>query len=100
MRYLRSAEAAGDVILRALLARRSEYFAGFVEFDELAQIHEGGELRYARRLLHVVRHDGDRVVLGEFVDELFDLGGRNGIERRAGFVEQDYFRPDRYGAGD
>ena len=42
-----SAEAAGDVVLSALVARRSEHLAGLAEFDHLAKIHEGGELRDA-----------------------------------------------------
>src|SRR6202034_4318062 len=85
----RSPEAAGDVILGALIARRGEYFAGRIELDQFAEIHEGGELRYPRRLLHVMGDDDDRVVVLQFVDQLFDLGGRDRIERRAGLVEQD-----------
>ena len=49
---LRSAEAAGDVILRALVARRGEHLVGVVELDHFAEIHEGGEMRDARGLLH------------------------------------------------
>ena len=40
-----SAEAASDVILRALVARRGEDRVRLIELDHLAQIHEGGVLR-------------------------------------------------------
>src|SRR5207249_8185560 len=53
------AEPAGDVVLGTSIARRGEYPAGLVEFDQLPQIHEGGLVRDARRLLHVMGDDGD-----------------------------------------
>src|SRR5262249_57751571 len=53
------AEAACDVILRTLLLRIGEDACGLVELDELAEIHEGGEIRGTGRLLHVVGNDGD-----------------------------------------
>src|SRR5882672_6373653 len=95
-----SAEAAGDVGLGATVARGGEQRLGGAELDQLAEIHEGGEVRYPRRLLHVVGDDDDRVVLLQFVDQLLDLGGRDRIERRARLVEQDHFRLHRHGAGD
>src|SRR6202035_2767098 len=95
-----SAKPAGDVILGAAIARRGEDLVGVVELDQFAQIHEGGLVGDARRLLHVVGDDRDRVVLGQFLDQLLDLGGRDRIERRAGLVEQDHFGPHRDRAGD
>src|SRR5438309_10104506 len=89
---LSSAEAAGDVVVGTSIARRGEYPAGVVEFDQLAEIHEGGLVRDTRGLLHVVGDDGDRVILGQFLDQLLDLRGRDRIERRARLVEQDHFR--------
>ena len=56
--------------------------------------------RDARRLLHVVGDDDDRVVGLQLVDQLLDLGGRDRIERRARLVEQDDLGLDRHGAGD
>ena len=41
-----------------------------------------------------MRHDGDRVVFLQLLDQFLDLGGRNRIERRARLVEQDDFRTD------
>src|SRR6202035_1560165 len=95
-----SAEPAGDVILGASIARRGEYLAGIVEFDQFTKIHEGGLVGDARGLLHVVGDDGDSVVLRQLLDQFLDLGGRDRIERRAGFVEQDHLGPHRDGAGD
>ena len=80
--------------------RRGEDLAGRAELDQLAEIHEGGEVRDARRLLHVVGDDHDRVVGLQLVDQLLDLGGRDRIERRARLVEQDHLGLHRDGAGD
>src|SRR5215472_17080193 len=90
-----SAEAAGDVVLGALIDRRREHLAGRVELHQFSQIHERRVVRDARSLLHVVGHDGNRVVVLEFVDKLFDFRRRDGVERRARLIEQDDLRPDR-----
>src|SRR6202167_3512817 len=95
-----STEPAGDVILRASIARRGENLVGIVEFDQLAKIHEGGLVGNARGLLHIVGDDRNGVVLRQFLDQLLDLGGRNRIQRRTGLVEQDHLGPQRDGAGD
>src|SRR5215475_763297 len=95
-----SAKAAGDVILRASVARRREHLAGGIELNELAEIHEGREVGHAGGLLHVVGHDHDRVVDLELVDELLDLCGRDRVERRARLVEQDHLGLHRHRAGD
>ena len=73
---------------------------GFAELDQLAEIHEGGEVGDARGLLHVVGDDGDGVVVLELVDQLLDLGGGDRVERRARLVEQDHLRPHRHRARD
>src|SRR5258708_10997597 len=95
-----SSEAASDIGLCALVPRRGENRFRRAELDQLAQIHEGGEVRDARRLLHVVGDDDDRILLFQLVDQLLDLGGRDRIERRARLVEQDNFGLHRHGAGD
>src|SRR6202790_4693375 len=97
---LSSAEPAGDVVLGASIARRCEYLVGLVELDQVTKIHEGGLVGGPRGLLHVMRNDGDGVVLRQFLDQFLDLGGRDRIERRARLVEQDHFGPHRHGAGD
>src|SRR3984893_6343803 len=98
--FLSSAEPAGDVVLGASIARRGEYLVGLVEFDQFTEIHESGLVGDARGLLHVMGDDGDGIVLRQFLDQFLDLGGRDRIERRAGFVEQDHLGPHRDRAGD
>ena len=85
-------EPAGDILLGALVVGRGENLFRRAEFHQLAQIHEGGVVGRARGLLHIVGHDDDGVIVGQFVDQFLDLGGRNRIERRAGLVQQDHFR--------
>src|ERR1700754_842758 len=70
-----SAEAAGDVVLGVLLLRLHEELGRGAELDQVAEVHVGGVVRAAGRLLHVVRDDHDRVVGLQFVDQFFDLAG-------------------------
>src|SRR5690349_2340877 len=93
-----STEAPGYVVLSPLLRRSGEDGVCRAEFDQFPEIHEGGEIRGACCLLHVVRYDGDRIVLLQLVDQLFDLGSRDRIEGRAWLVEENDFRPDGDGA--
>src|SRR5207342_622709 len=76
-----SPKPAGDVVLGLLLGRLREDGFGRSVFDQVAQVHEGGEVGDARGLLHVVGDDRDRVVLLQFLDQLLDTAGRNRIER-------------------
>src|SRR3954447_12493971 len=87
------AEAAGDVVLRTSLARVEEDRVRRPELDQIAQIHEGGVLRGARRLLHVVGDDRDGAVGPQLVHQLLDLGGRDRVERRGRLVEEDDLGP-------
>src|SRR6266852_1107617 len=79
-RDAQSAEAAGDVVLGALVGRGGEDVLRLAELDELAQEHEGGVVGDAGGLLHVMGHDGDRVILAKLADEFLDLGGRDGVQ--------------------
>ena len=49
--------------------------------DQVAEVEVRRALRYARRLLHVVRNDDDGVVLAQLVNEILDLRRRDRIER-------------------
>ncbi len=100
MSGLRSPEAPGDVVLRALLGRCGEHFLRDVELDQFAKIHESREIRHACGLLHVVGDDDDRVVRLEFVDQFLDARRGDRVEGRAGLVEQDDLGLDGDGAGD
>ena len=75
---------ACDVVFRPLVRWGGEYLFRLVELDQFAHEKECGELRHARRLLHVVGHDHDSVAFFQLEDQLFDLAGGNGIEGRAG----------------
>src|SRR5215212_4460992 len=59
------AELAADVLLGALVARVREDRLGRRVLGELSIQHEGRPVRHARRLLHVVGDDHDRVLLLE-----------------------------------
>src|SRR5919109_152909 len=65
-------ESAGDIVLGQLLARCREDLLRAVELDELAEPEEGRVVGHARRLLHVVRDDHDRIVLFQVVNQLLD----------------------------
>src|SRR6516165_2352758 len=80
-------KAASDVILRAAVVRSRENASGFAELDKITEIHKGREIRNARGLLHVMGHDRNRVVILQLVDQLFDLGCRNRIERGTRLIE-------------
>src|SRR5690606_25327281 len=67
-----SPEPPRDVILRLLLRRIREDHVRRAVFDQVAQVHEGGEVGHARGLLHVVGDDGDGVVDLQLLDQLFD----------------------------
>src|SRR5690606_143044 len=69
----RSAEAAGDVVLRALFPRAREDLVRRTFLDQIAQMEERGALRHARRLLHGVGDDDDGEVLLQLVDQFLDL---------------------------
>ncbi len=97
---LNLSETSGDVILGALVLRLGEYiFCGSL-LDENTEVEEGGSLRCARGLLHGVSDDDDRIEVAQFVDELFDMGGGDRVERGAGFIHQYDIGADGDGARD
>jgi hypothetical protein len=51
-----------------------------VHFDQFSHVEERRKVAHSGGLLHVVGHDGNRVVLLQVVDKLFDLGRRYRIE--------------------
>src|SRR6266581_2292159 len=88
-------EPPGDVSLCALVLRPVEEIRGGSELDQLAEPsldvheHEGGEVRHARRLLHVVGDDDYGVLASELHHQVFDLERGNRVERRARLVHED-----------
>ncbi len=97
---LDSAETAGDVVFGQLVLGIGENLIGFADFDQIAEMEISGALRHASGLLHGVSDDDDGVALAQFVNQLFNLGGGDGIERRARLVHQNDFRVNRNSAGD
>src|SRR5439155_297069 len=85
-----SAEAAGDVGLRARITRSREELRRGTELDELAGEEEGGKVTDAGGLLHIVSDDGDRADVFQLHEQLFNFCGADGIERGAGLVEEDF----------
>src|SRR5262252_4510685 len=88
-------EPPGDVVLGDLLPGVGENLFRSVMLDESAEHEEGRVLRNARRLLHVVGHDDDRIVAFQLVDELLDLLRCDRVERGSRLVHQDDLGLDR-----
>src|SRR5262249_47247379 len=94
------AKLSGHIRLRSVVSGTGEDLRRRIAFNQLAEIKECGVVRDARGLLQVVGHNSDRVVLLELHDQLFDLSGCDGIERRARLVKQYQIGPHREGARD
>src|SRR5204863_678912 len=77
---LRLSESSCHVVFRQLLGRVCEDPIGRTEFDEAPEPEERRIVRYARCLLHVVRHDDDRVVRLELIDQFLNALRRDRIE--------------------
>src|SRR3954464_9416266 len=71
----------GDVVFRELLGRIREDALGRRVLHELAQPEERRVIRYAGRLLHVVRDDHNRIFRLQLVHELFDSLGGDWVQR-------------------
>src|SRR5437879_13831571 len=67
-----STEPSGDIRFSLLDLRLREELVRLADLDQAAEIHERGVIGYARGLLHVVRHDHDRVQALQRVAELLD----------------------------
>src|SRR5947209_2783718 len=95
-----SSKPPRDVILRLLEVWLEEQVGGRAVLDDSAEVHEGGELAGAGRLLHVMRHDQNRVRTPQLLDQVLDLAGGDRVEGRTGLVEQQDFGLAGDGAGD
>src|SRR5258707_15871356 len=89
-----SPKSAGDIVFGLALARRGEDLLGGAGLDDLAEVEKRGEIRDARRLLHVVGDDDDRVVRLQRMDQVLDLRRGDRIERRAWLIEEQHLRFD------
>src|ERR1700761_402947 len=95
-----STETAGNIVFGLFLARLGEDLFSTIELDQLTKVHEGGQIRTACRLLHVMRDDDDRVLVLQFFDQLFDTAGGDRVQCRGRLVEQEDLRPERDTARD
>ncbi|NDF49556.1 MAG: hypothetical protein EB116_05625 [Betaproteobacteria bacterium] len=68
-----AASGSYNVVFGLFFARFDKHLLGHAEFHELANIHEGCEIRYPCGLLHVVGHDRNRVVGLQLVHQFLDL---------------------------
>ena len=75
-----------------------EDVGGGALLDQIPQMEERRLLADAGRLLHRVRHNHDREILTQLVDQLLDHRRSDRVERRARLVHQQNFRPGRNGA--
>src|SRR6204780_3499459 len=101
---------AGDVSLGAAVLRVTEDLRGRPVLDEdagagvalLVAQHggEGGAVADPGRLLHVVRHDDDRVAGLDLVHEVLDAARRDRVQGRARLVHEHHVRLDGARAGD
>jgi len=64
----------------------------------LTDEQERGEVADARGLLHVVSNDDDGTEIRQMHEQLFDLRGADGIERRARSSKKKHLRLDGQGA--
>src|SRR5215210_3761574 len=104
------ADLSGHIRLRARVGGVGEDLLGIVELHHPAGAvllvgvqldrEEGRLVGHARGLLHVVRHDHDRVLLLELEHQVLDLAGRDRVQGRAGLVHQDHVGLDRQATRD
>src|SRR5436190_18876637 len=92
---MRLTKSPGDIVFSQLFGRSRVDLFGPAALDQLAEPEEGRDVRDAGRLLHVVRHDDDRIARLELINQLLDALRGDRVERRRGLVHQDDFRFDR-----
>src|SRR3990172_7861275 len=98
-------EPPGDVVFGSLVFRVGEDLARRPVFDQatgalLVRKHEGSVVRHPGRLLHVVRHNDDRIVLNQFTYEVLYLKCSDGVKCRTRLVHQDHIRLNSERPGD
>ena len=85
-----SAEAAGDIILGALVRRGGkQLLAGGVLYD-LTKQEEGGGIAYAHGLLHIMRYDDYSIIVFKTQRKLFDFPGGYGVKSAGGLVHKQH----------
>src|SRR4030095_9477755 len=95
-----STETAGHIVFRLLFRRVGENLRRGVVLDEFAQVEEGGIIRNAGGLLHIVGHNDDGEFPLQVENQVFHFGRGEGVQRRGRLIHQNDFGLDRDGAGD
>src|SRR2546430_11750301 len=95
-----SAEFSGDIVVGAAAPGRREHLPRRADLHQLAQVHEGGDVRDARRLLQIVGDDGDAVALAQTLQRLLYAQRGDRIQRRRGLIEQQNLGAQRQGTRD
>src|SRR3954454_4545667 len=101
-----SAETAADIVLGLLLRRVGEDLLRRVDLHEAAglagplDVEERRQVAGARGLLHIVRHDHDRVLLFQLEDQVLDGQSGDRVQCRGGLVHQQHVGLDGRRAGD
>src|SRR5262249_30246370 len=90
---------ACNVIFSSLVRWIRKHFFRLIKLYQFSHQEEAGKIRDARRLLHVVRHNHDGVVLLQLENQIFDLGSGDGIERGSRLVHEHNFWLDGEGPG-
>src|SRR3954469_14503974 len=99
-----SAETAADVVLGLLLRRVGEDLLRRVDLHETTglarplDVEERRQVAGARGLLHIVRHDHDRVLLLELENQVLDGQSGDRVQCRGGLVHEQHVRLDGRGA--
>ena len=68
-----SAEMPSDILFSELVGWIGEDLTRLVDLDQFAQIHECSLISHPARLLHVVGHDRNAIVVFQLLNELFDV---------------------------
>ena len=75
------AKSSRDVVLRSFFRGTRKNACRRAKLDETAFIEERRLVAHPRCLLHVVRHDYDRVIGAQLADQIFDARRAGGVER-------------------
>src|SRR5579884_1860772 len=93
----RSTEPASDVIFRLLDLRPGVNLVRRSRLDEAALVEKAVHIRNACRLLHIMGHNDDGVILLQLEHEVLDPGGCGRVQRGSRLIEQEHFGVGRQG---
>src|SRR5580658_6893862 len=94
------AKSSRDVVFGLLKRGVGEHLLGAVVFDQRAHVEKSGQIAHAGGLLHVVRHDDDRVSRLQLLNQIFDLRGGDRVKGAGRLVHQQDLGNRCQGAGD